>query len=345
MTPNLLVDITLIPQKLGGLAALTRGIAVAVLAFMIPFTLLEMNVKASGAQSPREYPTYQGFAVRLLMVAVCLLAYGRIFHFILRVSQLMSCAVLSEQAWGGFLTMTLKGSDSRLPTLSILVNSATSIQSMVLFLSSLAAVTSRDMIVMLQGCFLSLLFAFGPIAIACGIGERSGQITKGWLTNTIQVASWSFFLRLVVRVWLNLGPLAGVMDRGMANDFLGMFVVNVTFLVMVLGTPFIAARLLSGGNLAVFGATAFAAGQAAVAAKTIGMSRFVSREAVQIARAPESERTSFFYHPLAATATAVYRRTFERYSEPDRSEAPANGAERDTSKPNADSRPKGAGHS
>ena len=94
------------------------------------------------------------------------------------------------------------------PTLSILFHSVTSIQQIILFLTTLVAVTVRDVIVMLQGCFLSLLYAFGPIAIVCAVNQRSAQVTRGWLANTFQVAFWSFFLRLVMRVWLTLGPIA-----------------------------------------------------------------------------------------------------------------------------------------
>jgi len=325
MTSNLLIDISRIPQQLAGLESLTRTMAVSFLALAVPLTVLDHNVKAAGAKSPRELPSYQGFVVRLLVVAVLLLSYKRLFSFILRLFQLMCFAILSETDWGNFLTMALMDGGSKHPMLSILFNSATSIQGAVLVLSSLVAVTARDVIVMLQGCFLSLMFAFGPIAIVCAVNERSIHITKGWLANTVQIASWSFFLRLIVRVWLNLHPMSGQMGQGMPNDFLGILTVNVCFLVLVLGTPLVATRLLSGGNLAAFGATAFGAAQTLLIARTISTGRFLNREAQKLSRAPAEERVSLLQHPISAPMTALYRRTFGEPAKAAAGKAPARG--------------------
>ena len=307
MTPNLLVDISQIPSRLSGLQSITQGIAFAMLAFLIPFTIVEMNVRSLQA---KEMPSYSGLFTRVFTVIVCLLCYQRLFAFILKVSQVMSFAILSEQQWGTFLSTALKGSDSTFPTLSILFHSATSIQQIVLFLSSLVAVTVRDVIVMLQGCFLSLLFAFGPIAIVCGINEKSGQVTRGWLTNSFQVAFWSFFLRLVVRVWLALGPIAANSGTGATDDYLGMLTVNVTFTLMVLGTPIVAARLLSGENLAAFGEAALGTIQTLVIAKTMTTGKFVSHEVEKYKKASAPEQKSFFHHPIPATMTRTYQRLF-----------------------------------
>lgn len=307
MTPSLLLDVTVIPDRLSGLATVVKAISVPLLAFIIPFTIVEMNIRSLKA---KEMPSYTGLFARVFTVVVCLLCYQRLFYFILKVSQIMSFAVLSEQDWGNFLTRTLKGSDSTYPTLSILFHSVTSIQQIILFLSTLVAVLIRDVIVMLQGCFLSLLFAFGPIAIVCGINEKTVQVTRGWLANSFQVALWSFFLRLVMRVWLTLGPIAANAGSGAADDYLGMLAVNVTFILLVLGTPIVAARLLSGENLAAFGEAALATIQTVSIAKTLSTGKFTSQEVQKYMRAPLPEQKSFFHHPVPATMTRTYERLF-----------------------------------
>jgi len=212
--------------------------------------------------------------------------------------------------------MSLRGTDSgasSFPTLRILFRSITSIQEIVLFLSSLMALTAKDVIVMLQGCFLSLLYGFGPIAIVCGINEKSAQVTRGWLANTIQVASWSFFLRLTVRVWLELNTMSGATGQSWVDDFLAILTVNISFLILVMGTPIVAARLLSGGNLAAFGATAFGAVQSLIVAKTLFTTgQFANAETVKFKKASEEEQRSYFHHPIPATMTYLYERTFGR---------------------------------
>src|SRR5581483_4053705 len=99
--------------------------------------------------------------------------------------------------------------------------------------------------------------------------QKSSQVTRGWLANSFQVAFWSFFLRLVMRVWLTLSPVAASSGTGGANDYLGMLTVNVTFILLVLGTPIVSARLLSGENLAAFGEAALGTMQTLVIAKTL----------------------------------------------------------------------------
>lgn len=313
MSPGLLLDFTQIPDKLVGLQAVTKGIAVAMLAFIIPFTVVEMNIRA---MDRREMPGYSGFFARIFVAAVCLLCYQRLYYFILKGSQIMSFAVLSEAEWGDFLNRVLKGGDSRFPTLSILFHSVTSIQQLVLFLSTLVAVTVRDVIVMLQGCFLSLLYAFGPIAIVCGINERTGEVARGWLANSFQVASWSFFLRLVMRVWLTLGPIAAATAGGTGDDYLAMLAVNVTFILLVVGTPIVAARLLSGDNIAAFGEAALGAVHAVAMVKTMRAGDIISSKIDSYRRDSDPYKSHVFHHPVAypvtATMTALRRRFFKR---------------------------------
>ncbi len=313
MTPSLLLDISRIPEKLSGLESIVGAIAAAMLAFIIPFTIVEMNVRSMQA---KEAPSYSGLFTRVFAVTVCLLCYQRLFYFILKASQMMSFAMLSEQDWGNFLRQMLRGSDSRFPTLSILFHSVTSIQQIILFLSTLVAVTVRDVIVMLQGCFLSLLYAFGPIALVCGVNERTSQVTRGWITNSFQVASWSFFLRLVMRVWLTLGPVAASSGSGAGDDYLGMLSVNVTFILLVLGTPIVSARLLSGENLAAFGEAALGAVQTLSLVKTLRAGTFISSKIDGFRRDRDPFKNNIFHHPVAypvaATMTAVGRRIFPR---------------------------------
>lgn len=303
---SLLLDITLIPSQLGGLAGITTGIALAVFVLLVPVTILELNI--SGLQA-KEYPDYSGFFVRVAVALTVLLCYQRLFGFILNAAQMMGFAVLSEDQWGNFLVQSFHGAADGVPTLNILMHPVSSFQEILLFLSSLIAVTSRDVIIMLQGCFLSLLFGFGPIAIVCSINKRSAQMAQGWFTSTVQVAFWSFFLRLVVRVWLTLNPMATTSGTGAANDYLGILTVNVSFLIMVLGTPALTARLLSGENIAMFGEAALGAVQTIMIAKKMGAGLSVARSVDNYRKAKPEEKT-FMNHPLPHTATFAFQKLF-----------------------------------
>lgn len=306
MNGSLLLDITLIPSQLGGLAGITTAIALAVLVLLVPLTILELNI--SGLQA-KEYPDYTGFFVRVVFALSVILCYQRLFGFILNASQMMGFAVLSEEQWGDFLVQSFHGVGTGVPTLNILMHPVSSFQEILLFLSSLIAVTSRDVIIMLQGCFLSLLFAFGPIAIIFGINKRTVQMAQGWFTSTVQVAFWSFFLRLVVRVWLTLNPMATTSGTGAANDYLGILTVNVSFLIMVLGTPALTARLLSGENIAMFGEAALGAVQTIMIAKKLGAGMSVAKSIDNYRRARPEEK-NFMNHPLPHTATFAFNKLF-----------------------------------
>jgi len=315
MNSGLMLDITQIPSQLSGLASVTTAIAISLLAIIIPYTTLEMNVRAAHSKNP---PGYGGFAVRIIVAMTCLLCYNQLYSLMLGASQTMSFAVLSEQDWGTFLIQSFQASDPKSPVLSWLMHPLDSIQAIVLFFTSLVAVTAKDVIVMLQVCFLSLLYAFGPIAVVCAISEKTSAVTRGWVANSFQVALWSFFLRLVVRVWLTLSPFAGNTGTGLANDFLGIVTVDVSFIVMVLGTPILAARLLSGESIAAFGEAAFGAVQAVTIGATHRAGQFLSKETDHYKRDKSEFQSSWFHHPIprgakevATTATAAYNAIFK----------------------------------
>lgn len=311
MNTGLLLDITLIPTKLAGLATVSKTLAVAALGFLIPFTILEMNVRSL---QRKEFPSYSGLMTRVLVACMCLIAYKGLFGFILKLSQVMSFAILSEDQWGNFLAQSLKGSDSTYPTLMILLKNVASIQGLLLFLSSLLTMVVREVVVMLQVCFLSLLYAFGPLALACAVNEKTLQVTRGWITNTFQVAFWSFFLRLAVRVWLTLAPMSGSTGAGMADDYVGVLTVNVTFLILILGTPMLTARLLSGENIASMGEAAMGAVSTVMVARKMGAATSISKEisSYRKAKADGKGKEPYFQHPIPATMSRTYEAMFGR---------------------------------
>ncbi len=313
MTPSVLINLSQIPIQLSGLSALTTAIALALLAILIPFSAVEMNIRAISGNRP---PNYGGFFVRLVIVMACLLAYNELYGIFLGASQALSFAVLSEQDWGNFLIKNFSAPDAASPILSWLTHPLSSVQAIILFLSSLFAVTAKDVIVMLQASFLSLLFAFGPIALVCAVSEKTFCVTRGWLVNSFQIAFWSFFLRLVVRVWLTLGPLAGNTGTGTANDFLGILAVNSAFFVMVLGTPILSARLISGESISLFGEAAMATMNAAAIGMPLKAGRFLGGALEQRRRNAMRAQSAHgpagaAQHSMPTTATSAHKRLFK----------------------------------
>lgn len=306
MNPSLLLDISQIPTQLAGLASVTNAIALAMLGFLIPYTIFEKNVQTMKAGG---HPEYDGLLVRCLLTMAALLCYQRLFYFVVRGSQIMSFAVLSEEQWGNFLLQSFHGVTAGAPTLNVLLHPINSIQEIILFLSSLIVMVARDVVVLVQGCFLSLLYAFGPIAIVCAVSERTSQVTRGWITNTFQVAFWTFFLRLVVRVWLTLAPVAAYSGAGYGDDYLSVLTVNVSFMLLILGTPSFAAKMLSGENIAALGQVAFASATTVMAAKKLGGGLSIARGLDDYRRTPKKAR-SFMNHPLPHTATFAFRSLF-----------------------------------
>lgn len=316
MNPSLLIDLAQIPTQLAGLASLTKAIALAMLAFIIPYAAVETNLRAL---TGRGSPGYAGLFIRLVVSMACLLAYDRLYGLFLGAFQALSFSVLSSQDWGNFLVKDFSSPNAASPILSWLTHPLSSVQAIVLFLSSLFAVTAKDVIVMIEASFLSLLFAFGPIAIVCSISEKTSGVTRGWVVNSIQIASWGFFLRLVVRVWLTLSPLAANTGTGTANDFLGILAVNSAFFVMVLGTPILSARLISGESLSLFAEAAVGAMNAAAIGLPLRAGRFLGR-----ASQNRAEKTNHAPPPRPAvhdasphsgvpmTATDAHARLFKR---------------------------------
>ena len=139
-------------------------------------------------------------------------------------------------------------------------------------------------------------------------------VTRGWITNTFQVAFWSFFLRLAVRVWLTLAPMSGSTGAGMADDYIGVLTVNVTFLILILGTPLLTARLLSGENIAAFGEAAMGAVQTVVIARKMGVATSISKEisGYRKAKFDGKGKQPYFQHPIPSTMSRTYEAMFGR---------------------------------
>jgi len=311
---NVLIDITQIPVQLSGLTTITYSIALAMLAVIVPYTAIELNVQAIGGKPP----SYNAVLMRVLIALACLVGYQTLYSMFLNVMQAMSFSILSEEDWGTFLIKGFSAPDSQSPILSWLTHPLSSVQAIILFLSSLVAVTIKDVIVMLQACFLSLLFAFGPIAIVCAISDKTAAVTRGWIANSFQVGLWSFFLRLVVRVWLTMNPLSGNTGTGWANDFLGILTVNVSFITMVLGTPILTARLVSGESIAAFGEMALGAMEATAIGGAMKVGRFMGgANELRKRRAWERDKQKMaqtkatpVQHSTPTTATAAHDRLF-----------------------------------
>jgi hypothetical protein len=103
--------------------------------------------------------------------------------------------------------------------------------------------------------------------------------------------------------------MATTTGTGAANDYLGILTVNVSFLLMILGTPSLTARLLSGENIAMFGQAALGGVQTIMAAKKLGAGLSVAR-GIDKYRTAMPQDKNYMNHPFPHTATAAFHKLF-----------------------------------
>jgi hypothetical protein len=116
------------------------------------------------------------------------------------------------------------------------------------------------------------------------------------------------------RLWLTLAPMSGSTGAGMADDYIGVLTVNVTFLILILGTPILTARLLSGENIATFGEAAMGAVSTVMVARKMGAATSISKElsGYRKAKFDGKGKEPYFQHPIPATMSRTYEKMFGR---------------------------------
>jgi hypothetical protein len=115
---------------------------------------------------------------------------------------------------------------------------------------------------------LSFLYIFGPLAFVSAIFPPTRRMLKGWFINLFQISFWIVTLRILELILVSL-QLQDFVAKGYLLDVFPWAVICFTFVVFIVATPFITAKVLSGENLGatasmIVGAVAVAAGHAGI---------------------------------------------------------------------------------
>ncbi len=105
---------------------------------------------------------------------------------------------------------------------------------------------------------LSVLYVFGPLAFVGYVFEPTKIILKGWFVGMLQVSFWIVFLRILESVMVAFN-IESLVHSGQLGDIISWTIVCTVFLGLIILTPMITGKILSGQNLGEVGSLAVAA--------------------------------------------------------------------------------------
>jgi hypothetical protein len=100
-----------------------------------------------------------------------------------------------------------------------------------------------------QACFLAILVACGPLAIAASLAPGAGDVFRRWLSAFVEVAVWPIFAAIILEM-LAVGADRIINAKG-DGDWFALLVLCTVLVLMIACVPTIASRLVGQGFGAV----------------------------------------------------------------------------------------------
>lgn len=244
-------DLT-IPTAMGHFVDITRGLAGGLfLLFFIAEALRLQNVAVTDAfDGQGEKPRFGGFLWRTLWIFLACRPtfYDWIFLKMVSLADVIALAIGSPDQWVSLIESLKAQSNASVPFMHITFPT----------LLGAAALTVlqfvEDVFTMIRYVILCLLYAIGPISLACGISRLGLGAIGGWFRNTWQVAWWLVMFSLVKAAVVPLGLNA--LGSGLVSGVSQAIIDAVAIIAMIGMIPALTAALFSEANL---GAVASAA--------------------------------------------------------------------------------------
>lgn len=265
MTTNTIYyDVLAVPEVMAPYCTATKAIAFSLLPILFIMGALAEQVKIIKG----EKPDYIRLLFNTFMVVFALtFLYTWLFKKIVALCEAIALSMFNAFEWSEFQKI-LFPTDEKGGIMNSVKNFASMgvanwISNFIIRITSLAQLAFE----MVRYVFLCLLYVLGPLAIAAGLNPHTKKMFKGWITNLFQISFWIVVLRIVQGTMLTLNFRA-LIDPTAPNISI-LVVANLLLLLMIIFTPILTSRLLSGENISSVGtavlATMAAAGTAGAA--------------------------------------------------------------------------------
>ncbi|MDZ4384848.1 MAG: hypothetical protein U0944_00325 [Candidatus Moranbacteria bacterium] len=226
--------------------AITWNIAFILGAALFVFSIVDEASKPLRDQKP----AYGKVIFRSLTIMAGMLLYRTIFLAIVATCQVISYSIFSMDDWG--------------QVQAVFKNFASSggiwswtVETLVGEVVKYLAVAVEEIFMRARYIFLALLYVIGPFAFVMGFWPSTNKFIKGWFKNLLEFSFWIITLRVVQSVFASLNMAS--ITAGVVIDPVDYIIFGILYIVLVIGTPFITAKFLSGESMGQFGSMAVGA--------------------------------------------------------------------------------------
>lgn len=222
------------------------------------FMLATVASQAGGLATPDGNINWKGFFVNLIFCVVGLTLSKFIFLKIVALSEVIASLTISSDELLSF-TAGLITKNQDLAFSGGIVSFFKSINKMwVLGVTGSVIMMAEICFLFLRYALLSILYVISPLCFILAIFKPTRSALKGWFSNVFQISFWIVFLRISERVILSLNLNLAAKEVGILETSL----INVFYIGVIILTPVITSKILSGEHLGTVGSLAMAAGTA-----------------------------------------------------------------------------------
>lgn len=239
----------IITNKMNHLWGITRPLGWAILVCAFIWSLIQETQKIQDGGTP----AYGKVLWELVLTAVVLASvHGALFPLIVNTCNAIGETARSKVKWTDFETMLGKYMQEggflaffKLTFINVFVNFFT-----------LIAESMEHILMGVRNAILSVLYVVAPVTVACAAAKETRGIFKGWLLGLLQISFWVVILRIVQSVAMNF-YYASIIPG--SDDKIPIISTSIGYIIMVVVTPLLTGKLLSGENIAAVGSIAVGA--------------------------------------------------------------------------------------
>ena len=264
----LFTNVLQIPDLFSSAYTVTASAAAVLFPLMFIAAVLHENFLAMKDRSD-----YRGLFIRTVLVVGLMILYQEFFTWIVYGTDLLAKAILPHEEFQQVIKTVFReitekkdlgGFDTRI------------ILTILNYLTYIAALIALGVLNWLRFVFLSLLYVFGPVLIACGVYKATSHGLVYWLRSLVAVSLWTVVLSILMKVISGMNLTAVYLPE--QTNAAAVIAANVLFILLFISVPLISHQITSGGSMGGMGSAVVGVGTA-----------FIARYAARSAQLPKNK--------------------------------------------------------
>ena len=235
-----------IPQATGLYFTITWRLAMFIAMLLFVLSIVDEASKPLRDQEPQ----YGRLLFRACALMAGLIIYRTIFLAIVAICQVISYMLFSMEDWGVISDVILK-----FPTDKGIFQMG--IEDVMVGVMKYTGGVIEEIFFRIRYVLLALLYVIGPMAFVMGFWPATNKFIKGWFQNLLEFSFWIITLRVLQAIFASM--MMSSVTAGINMSITEYLVFTTMYVVMVIATPAITGKFLSGESMGQLGSMALGA--------------------------------------------------------------------------------------